>query len=108
MSRNAMPRPTSVAVLAFVLSALASACKSTVPAKTRLDDAEINSKIEAKWAAGGEIHPFNIDVDTNEGDVTLRGRVTRESSKIRAEQPAHGTLGVRRGINLIKVGEHTS
>jgi len=108
MSRNYLVQRIPLAVLALVaLLAMASACKSTVPAKTQVKDAEITSKIKAKLAASGEVNPFNVDVDTNEGEVTLQGRVAKESAKVEAERLARDTEGVKRVINLIKVGDHT-
>jgi hyperosmotically inducible protein len=108
MNRNYRVQRIPLLVLALAaLLAMAAACKSTVPAKTQVHDAEITSKIKAKLAASGEVNPFNIDVDTNEGEVTLQGRVSKESAKVEAERLARDTEGVRRVINLIKVGDHT-
>jgi osmotically-inducible protein OsmY len=108
MSRHNLTQRIPLVVLALAaLLTLASACKTTVPAKTQVRDAEITSKIKAKMAASGEVNPFNIDVDTNEGQVTLQGRVAKESSKTEAERLARDTEGVRGVINLIKVGDHT-
>jgi osmotically-inducible protein OsmY len=56
--------------------------------------------------ADGDINPFNIDVDTNEGVVTLQGRVEKEEARTKAEQLARETDGVRRVINLVKVGDN--
>jgi hyperosmotically inducible periplasmic protein len=108
MNRNHSLERIPLLVLALAaLLAVASACKSTVPAKVQIKDAEVTSKIKAKLAASGEVNPFNIDVDTNEGEVTLQGRVAKESAKVEAERLARDTEGVRRVINLIKVGDHT-
>jgi len=46
-------------------------------------------------------------VDTNEGVVTLQGRVEKEAARSKAEQLARETDGVRRVINLVKVGDKT-
>lgn len=70
-----------------------------------IDDALITARVRAALAADGDINPFNIDVDTNEGVVTLQGRVERDGARIRAEKLARQIAGVRRVINLIKVGE---
>jgi len=98
--------PLVVLALAALLT-LASACKSTVPVHTQVKDSEITAKVKAKLAASGEVNPFNIDVDTNEGQVTLQGRVAKDSAKVEAERLARETEGVRGVINLIKVGDHT-
>jgi hyperosmotically inducible protein len=84
-----------------------SACSSTRTAGTQVDDAAITAKVKAKLAADGDINPFNIDVDTNEGVVTLQGRVAKEEARTKAEQLARDTEGVRRVINLVKVGDRS-
>jgi hypothetical protein len=69
------------------------------------DDASITAAIKAKLSADGDINPFNIDVDTNEGVVTLTGVVAKQVARMQAERVARETDGVRRVINLIKVGD---
>ena len=91
--------------LALVLAL--GACKSTTTPGTQVDDAAITAAVKAKLAADGDINPFNIDVDTNEGVVTLQGRVEKEEARTKAEQLARETDGVRRVINLVKVGDKT-
>lgn len=95
----------SLAILTFVAVALLSfgACSSTQSAGTQVDDAAIVSKIKAKLTADGDVNPFNIDVDSNNGEVTLQGTVEKDMARTRAEQLARETEGVVRVINLIKV-----
>ena len=93
-------------LLVVAVSGLA-ACSSTQTAGTQIDDAAITASVKAKLAADGDINPFNIDVDTNEGVVTLQGRVEKSEARTKAEQHARETDGVRRVINLIKVGDQT-
>ena len=62
-----------------------------------------SAKIKAKLAADGDINPFNIDVDTNQGEVVLQGVVKKEDTRRKAEQYARDTDGVVRVRNLIKV-----
>ena len=76
-------------------------------AGTQVDDAAITASVKAKLAADGDINPFNIDVDTNEGVVTLQGRVDKEEARTKAEQLARETDGVKRVINLVKVGDRS-
>jgi len=90
-------------MLAIVLAL--GACGSTTTPGTKVDDAVITASVKAKLAADGDINPFNIDVDTNEGVVTLQGRVEKEEARTKAEQLARETDGVRRVINLVKVGD---
>lgn len=83
------------------------ACSSTRTAGTQVDDSAITASVKAKLAADGDINPFNIDVDTNEGVVTLQGRVEKAEARSKAEELARETDGVMRVINLIKVGDQT-
>ena|SRR5215203_1644764 len=99
-------RATLVCFMLATLLAL-GACSSTNTVGTKVDDAAITAKVKSKLAADGDINPFNIDVDTNEGVVTLQGRVEKEEARTKAEQLARETDGVRRVINLVKVGDKT-
>lgn len=97
----------TVVVLALVMAMGLSACSSTRSAGSQVDDATITASVKAKLAADGDINPFNIDVDANEGVVTLQGRVEKSEARSKAEQLARDTDGVTRVINLIKVGDQT-
>jgi hyperosmotically inducible protein len=104
MSHKLLRIQVVCAVLVMVALGL-SACSSTRTAGRQVDDAAITAKVKAKMAADGDINPFNIDVDTNEGVVTLQGRVAKEEARTRAEELARDTEGVKRVINLVKVGD---
>ncbi len=99
------PKFQKLGVFVFVLLALVSltACQSTQTTGEQVDDGVIVTKVKAKLAADGDINPFNIDVDSNDGVVTLQGTVAKDSARSGAEQHARDTEGVRRVINLIKV-----
>ena len=97
----------TVVGLALVIALGLAACSSTRTAGTQVDDASITAAVKARLAADGDINPFNIDVDTNEGVVTLQGRVAKEEARSKAQTLASETDGVRRVINLIKVGDQT-
>jgi len=108
MNRTLLTRRISLLMLALTaMLTLASACKTTEPVRMQLDDKAITAKIKAKITADLDVNPFNIDVDTNEGVVTLQGRVKKEESRTKAEQYSRETEGVKRVINLIKVGDIT-
>ena len=96
-------------LVCFTLAILLAlgACSSTKTPGAQVDDAAITAAVKAKLAADGDINPFNIDVDTNEGVVTLQGRVEKEEARTKAEQLARETDGVRRVINLVKVGDNS-
>ena len=97
----------SFVCLALAMLLALGACSSTKTPGTQVDDAAITAAVKAKLAADGDINPFNIDVDTNEGVVTLQGRVDKEEARSKAEELARGTDGVRRVINLVKVGDRS-
>lgn len=97
----------SVVVLAVVMALGMVACSSTRTPGTQVDDAAITAAVKGKLAADTDINPFNIDVDTNEGVVTLQGRVEKAEARTKAEQLARETDGVARVINLIKVGDQS-
>jgi hyperosmotically inducible periplasmic protein len=71
------------------------------------DDATITAKVKAKLAASAEINPFNVDVATSQGVVSLVGRVKTEEQKAEAERIARETEGVRGVRNLLEVGDLT-
>jgi len=106
MNRNNWLLRGSVVCLALVLALSLTACSTTKSVGTQVDDAAITAKVKAKLTADAEINPFNVDVDTNEGVVTLQGRVKTQSTRIKAEQLARDTEGVKRVINLVKVGDN--
>jgi hyperosmotically inducible periplasmic protein len=106
MSKHTWNR-VSLLVLALVAVASLAACSSTTTSGTQVDDAAITAAVKAKLATDGDINPFNIDVDTNEGVVTLQGRVEKAEARTEAERLARTTDGVRRVINLIKVGDQS-
>jgi hyperosmotically inducible protein len=61
--------------------------------------------VKAKITADDMLNPFNIDVDTNDGVVTLSGRVQTADAKNRAGELARGTDGVKSVHNDLKVGD---
>ena len=71
-------------------------------------DAELTAKVKAKLTADPEINPFQIDVDTVDGKVTLTGKVTTERQREEAEHLARGTEGVLDVVNNLEVGPRGS
>ena len=97
----------TAATSAAVLGAL-SGCRTAEAARLHPDaarDARITSTIEARFAADGEVNPFKITVTTNDGVVTLKGRVSKADAREKAERDARETDGVQRVIDLVKVGD---
>jgi len=70
-----------------------------------LDDAAITARVKAKLAASAELNPFDVDVNTVHGVVSLMGRVATAGDKATAERIARSTSGVRAVKNLLEVGE---
>jgi hyperosmotically inducible periplasmic protein len=78
---------------------------ATAPGSPRVhNDGLITSTIQAKYFGSADVKGRQIDVDTNEGVVTLKGRVDTEAQKQAAEQIARGTDGVSRVDNQLAVG----
>ena len=69
----------------------------------RMSDTEITTKIKAKITGDGDLSPFNINVDTKDGVVTLRGAVKSLESKQEAARIASDTAGVVRVDNMLEV-----
>jgi hyperosmotically inducible protein len=107
MNMSKMTLRASLVCFTLAILLALGACSSTKTPGTQVDDAAITAAVKAKLAADGDINPFNIDVDTNEGVVTLQGRVDKEEARTKAEQLARETDGVRRVINLVKVGDRS-
>ena len=58
-------------------------------------DAQITAKVNAGIAQDRELHGLKIDVDTQDGVVTLSGSVPTAASRARAGEIAHGVKDVR-------------
>lgn len=66
-------------------------------------DAAITMKIQAKYADDDVVKGRNIDVDTANGVVTLKGEVDSLRERDAAEQLARETADVKRVVNQLKV-----
>ena len=94
----------SLALALFAAVATLAACSTTEPPEQQLDDAGITSEVKAGLAADSDVNPFDIDVDTQDGVVTLRGTVDDTHSIREAVRIARATSGVMRVENQIEVG----
>lgn len=83
------------------------ACSTTQPVSEQIDDAGITTQVKARLVADPDVAAMNIDVDTNEGVVTLSGRVENADQSREAQKLAAQTDGVRRVINNLKIGDRT-
>jgi len=70
--------------------------------KSVVDDASITTKVKAKFADDELVKARNIDVDTRDGQVELRGTVTSDAEAQRAVQIAQNTEGVRTVHSFLK------
>jgi osmotically-inducible protein OsmY len=112
---NVLRAPTlSLAMLARVTVASAgmlgvlsgcAACSTAEAARMQASDSTIAAAVKAKVAADGDLQPAEIVVTAKEGIVTLKGRVKTDLARERAERDARETDGVRRVIDLVKVGD---
>jgi hyperosmotically inducible protein len=68
-----------------------------------VSDAWITTKIKTKLAADPQLNPFNIDVDTVHGIVTLSGRVANPAARDGVEKLARDTQGVKSVRNELQV-----
>ena len=90
-----------------LLMAGASACRSTQSVGRQVDDSVITTKINAKLAADEDVRMRDVAVQTEEGVVTLTGRVEDRAEQQAAERVARDTEGVRSVRNLLSVGDRS-
>lgn len=95
-------------VLALAVGTLGlAACSTTQPVSEQIDDSAITAAVKAKLLADSQVAGLNIDVNTNEGVVTLMGRVETAAESRHAAEIAADTDGVRRVINNLSVGDRS-
>ena len=68
-----------------------------------LTDGWITTKVSAKFVDETLLKDSNINVDTDDGVVTLRGPVASDAAKARAATIARSTEGVTRVVNQLVV-----
>lgn len=73
----------------------------------RVDDTALVVKVKAKMTATTELNPFNINVDAQDGVITLMGRVESQEKKDLAGRVARETEGVVKVENRLEVGDRT-
>src|SRR5262249_57048630 len=87
-----------LALLMVIFSILCAAC-----AEKRVDDAMLTAKIKTKMAADGRIRPTRINVDSLDGNVTMKGEAPTQQERDAAEEVARKVEGVRSVSNQITV-----
>jgi osmotically-inducible protein OsmY len=65
-------------------------------AKIALRDTETTARVKAAFHHDSTTHPYDIDVTTTAGVVTLEGKIPSHDVAVRARQLALATEGVRR------------
>ena len=68
-------------------------------------DAALTSKVKTKFLADDDISGLKIDVDSNNGVVTLTGTVTTAAEKALALKTAKATDGVKSVVDHLKVAK---
>jgi hyperosmotically inducible protein len=69
-----------------------------------ITDAWITTKLKADFVNEDTLKDSDINVDTNNHVVTLKGTVASAAGKARAAEIAKGTKGVNRVINTLTIG----
>jgi hyperosmotically inducible periplasmic protein len=69
-----------------------------------ITDGWITSRVHSKFVGEDLLKDSDINVDTNDHVVTLKGTVMSAAAKARAEQQAKEVEGVRRVVNQLVVG----
>ena len=97
----------SIALAALVLAgsscARDDARETAVDPKGRPSDATITMSIQSRYFGDDTVKGHEIDVDTDEGVVTLSGSVESDAARSRAETIAQAVEGVTRVQNDLRV-----
>jgi osmotically-inducible protein OsmY len=83
--------------------ARARAAESKETVGDSLDDAWIHTKLRGKLLSDGEFPGSGINVDVKNNVVTLRGTVATREDRMKAEELAKGTEGVKSVTNRLVV-----
>jgi hyperosmotically inducible protein len=74
-------------------------------AKTTISDQLITTKVKTKLIGDEIVKARNVNVDTYDGVVTLRGIVFSPKQRVRAKSIASETIGVKRVVSHLKVSD---
>jgi hyperosmotically inducible protein len=102
-----MRRVAAAVGVVFAVVALIVGCQSAtgrrVVVTPRMDDAEITALVKTRLVADGAANLTRVDVDTNQGVVSLNGSVHTASEKTYAERLARGTEGVKAVVDNLQI-----
>ena len=100
---QSLSRILSIALLSLVLTTGCTAITGKT-AGTNIDDATITTSVKTNLAAERGMQTLTaVDVDTNQGVVSLNGVVDSAAAKVRAAEIAGKTSGVHKVINNLQV-----
>ena len=91
------------ALVTVIFSIFGAACT-----ERRVDDAMLTARIKTLMTADGRISPTRVNVDTLNGEVTLKGEVPTQEEKDAAEEVARKVEGVTNVSNQITVNPATA
>lgn len=86
---------TGVAIKEGTTEAVEETAEAAEHAGKKVEDGTITAAIKMKFANDEMVSASNIDVDTNQGDVTLNGVVSTRAEADRAAQLAQSVDGVK-------------
>ena len=92
-------RLLSIVTVVGFLMAVAAAASVQKP----LTDDEIHDKVKERLAADRDVKGGGLDVNVQNGVVTLKGKVSEESQKVKAERITRKVPGVKQVVNQIQV-----
>ena len=94
---------TLLVVMLTVFSLAGCQAMTGKTAGRNVDDAALTSSVKTKLAADKLSSLTRVDVDTNNGTVSLNGVVESPAQKARAQELASEVSGVNRVINNLQV-----
>jgi hyperosmotically inducible periplasmic protein len=97
------PLKTLLAVMLTVFSLAGCEAMTGKTAGQNVDDAALTTSVKTKLAADKLSSLTRVDVDTNNGTVSLNGVVESSDQRARAQELASQVKGVNRVINNIQV-----
>ena len=98
-------KPLSTLVIAMFTVFSLAGCQATTgkTAGRNVDDAALTTSVKTKLAADKASSLTRVDVDTNNGVVSLNGVVESADQKSRAQQLASQVNGVNKVVNNLQV-----
>ncbi len=87
-----------VTVVGFLMTVAAAAS-----VQKPLTDDEIHDKVKERLALDRDVKGGGLDVDVQNGVVTLKGKVREESQKAKAERITRKVQGVKQVVNQLEV-----